>query len=726
MEPALKKTLKAVTLALRHLLEGCYDGKGKWKPGDLEQRLAAVGVRRDRASAPVDEPGHLSDDDRQARKVVDAYLKLREEAGEEEGVERAEAVAEFVRETAYTWANRLLALRCMEARELIDPVILQQEAYGGRSLEHHRLAQRQPELCSGDDDGLFALFDKVFHEQTARLPMLFDPRAPGTALRPAPAALKDCLGLLSLNPDALRRHRIRVTEDDAAGAGAEPANPFTAPDALGWAYQYWNTEEKDRVFERVRTVKGAKIAGADIIPATQLYTEDYMVKFLVQNSLGATWMGMHPESKLAENWEYYVRDADRAAVEKKPLHEITFLDPACGSGHFLLEAFDLFYAMYEEAGTVGQAFQPDGSNVAEAPGGRTEFIPFASSDTGNGMNSVLRQAGKPNLRPADICDAILTKNLFGIDIDERAVQIAEVALWMKAAERASDYAGAATNLVAATASHLKGEAWEEFLADFEREPSVARVLQKFAQTMDHIDEIGSLARPAEDLAEIIKEEHATWERQVREKKEANFLFAEMNADATSGQLPFHEISDEEFGDRLFYRARAGIDAFTERARASGDFEDQLLGSETRTGFRLVDLLSRRYDVVAANPPYMGSKNMGRVTKAHVERHFANGKRDLYAAFMMRCRASAASRGRVAMVTQQSWMFLNSYATLRGADAGTDVGARDEGIVSGTTLEVLSHHGRYAFSEITNAVVAPVLFVLENCCPRVQHRSGHAA
>ena len=95
-------------------------------------------------------------------------------------------------------------------------------------------------------------------------------------------------------------------------------------------------------------MKGAKIAGPDIVPATQLYTEDYMVKFLVQNSLGATWMGMHPESKLCEGWEYYVRDADRAPIERSRSANITFLDPACGSGHFLLEAFDLFYAMYEE------------------------------------------------------------------------------------------------------------------------------------------------------------------------------------------------------------------------------------------------------------------------------------------------------------------------------------------------------------------------------------------
>jgi hypothetical protein len=648
MEAELKKTLKAVTLELRHLLEGRYDQGGQWKPGDLEQRLAAIGVRPDRDSVPVDELGHLTNEDRQARKVVDAYLKLRDETG----LERSEAVAEFVRETAYTWANRLLALRCMEARELITAVILQQEAYGGRSLEHHRLAQRHPELCAGDDDGLFAVLDKVFREQTQRLPMLFDPQAPGIALRPSAAALKDCFGLLSLNSDTLRKYRIRLSED--FGADVEMSKLFTAPDALGWAYQYWNTEEKERVFEKVRTVKEAKIAGADIIPATQLYTEDYMVKFLVQNSLGATWMGMHPESKLALGWEYYVKDAGRAPVQKKPIREITFLDPACGSGHFLLEAFDLFYAMYEEEGEL--------------------------------------------TKPEEICNAVLTKNLFGIDIDPRAVQIAEAALWMKAAERAFDYKGVPTNLVAATASHLRGEEWEEFLAGFQREPSVARVLRKFAQTMEHIDEIGSLARPAEDLQEIIKEEHATWDRQMSDKKEANYLFPELNEAAKAGRLPFHEISDEEFGDRLFYRVKAGIDAFTEQARESGAFDDQMLAYEARTGFGLLNVLSRRYEVVAANPPYMGSRNMSAFVKQFVFAKYPDSKLDLYQAFLDRCRSLTTCAGRLALVTPQSWMKHRSLEKLRRT------------LLESTTIETCAHLGNGAFEEIGGAVVSTTLTV----------------
>src|SRR5437867_13138592 len=331
----VKGSLKAITLELRRELEGKYDAQGDWQPGDLERRLAAIGVRRDRAPVPVDELPHLSETDREARRVVEAFLQSRAEAGQS----REAAIVEFVRDAVYTWANRLLALRCMEARTLIDEVILQKDAYGGRSLQHQRLAKKEPERCSGEDEGLLAVLFDEFARRVKELPLLFDPKAPEVALRPSVAALKRCIALLS--------GTLAVKGQEAA-----TDEVFTAADTLGWTYQYWNTEEKDRVFEKVRTKKGAKIEGAEIIPATCIYTDPYMVKFLVQNSLGATWMAMNPGSRVCGGWEYYVRDAERAPVPKKAVSEITFLDPACGSGHFLIEAFDLFYAMYVEEDAI--------------------------------------------------------------------------------------------------------------------------------------------------------------------------------------------------------------------------------------------------------------------------------------------------------------------------------------------------------------------------------------
>src|SRR5271166_4200202 len=331
MDPSHKRILRALSLALRHELEGWRDESNTWHPGDLERRLAELGVWRDRPSKSLDEMPHLSSEDRDARVVVDGYFQLRAEAG----VERDEAVAEFVRESAYTWANRLLALRCMEARSIIDEVILQKSGYAGRSLAHHRYLRKNPDAATGADDGLFAVLFAEFAARAAELPALFDPHAAAVALRPSVAAFKRCVALLS-GTETVR--------------GQEPATDevFSAPDAFGWAYQYWNTEEKERVFESVRTKKGTKIEGADIIAATQLYTEPYMVKFLVENSLGALWMGLHPESRLCDLWEYYVHAADRAPLEippgGRPVQEFTFLDPALGSGHFHLEAFNLLFA----------------------------------------------------------------------------------------------------------------------------------------------------------------------------------------------------------------------------------------------------------------------------------------------------------------------------------------------------------------------------------------------
>jgi hypothetical protein len=536
MNAGHKKTLKALVLNLRHLLEGTCNGDDKWQAGDLEQRLAAIGVRRDRDPIPADELPHLRLEDRRAREVVDAYLALRREAG----ISYAAAIAEFVRETAYTWTNRLLALRCMEARELIDEVILQKEVYSWRSLEHHRFAQRRPELCTGEDDGLFAALDKVFAEQSKRLPLLFDPKAPGIALRPSPAAIKLCISLLS-GKEAVKNQ--------------EPASDelFKASDGLGWAYQYWNTEEKNRVFERARTHKGAKIEGPDIIPATQLYTEPYMVKFLVQNSLGAIWMGMYPESRLQEGWKYFVPLADRVPIEKKPVQEISFFDPACGSGHFLLEAFDLFYAMYEEEGKQAE--------------------------------------------PSEICRSILERNLYGMDIDERAVQIAEAALWMKAAEKAFQFDGANTNLAASNIRLPKGkDHLKAFLSKHPQDTQLRPALEVILDGMEHADELGSLLqieRPVDKELEHIKSHHDAFQSKGEMVQKEMF-----KPTIIQGRLPFGVESYREWKQKTLVALKDHFAAESE----SADLGQSFFGRSAARSLLLLHLLARRYDVVAANNP----------------------------------------------------------------------------------------------------------------------------
>ena len=169
----------------------------------------------------------------------------------------------------------------MEARNLIDLVILQQQVYGGRSLVHHRFSRENPAACTGEDDGLFAVLALEFQKRAAELPAVFDPHAPAIALRPSVSALKRCIGLLS-------GYRGRLTHSSRLETlSAGPTSSGTQ-------------RRRTAYLSGSETEKGAKIEGADLIPATQLYTEPYMVKFLVQNSLGALWAGMYPESSTAD------------------------------------------------------------------------------------------------------------------------------------------------------------------------------------------------------------------------------------------------------------------------------------------------------------------------------------------------------------------------------------------------------------------------------------------
>jgi hypothetical protein len=643
MEAPLKKILRALSLELRHTLEGSYTEDGTWNAGDLERRLNQIGIWRDRPVKPISEMPNLSPVDRKVRELIDAYLSLRSEAG----VSPSDAVAEFIRESAYSWANRLFALRCMEARGIIDPVILQEEIYGGRSMVHNRFVQRNPALCTNEDDGLFAMLFEEFRERSLELPDLFAPDSPSVALRPSIAALKRCIALLS---------------GSVSANGATTDEVFTAPDAFGWAYQYWNAEEKDRVFAMVRTKKGAKIEGSDIIPATQLYTEPYMVKFLVQNSLGATWMMMYPESKISTAWEYYVKDADRAPADKKPVAEITFLDPACGSGHFLIEAFDLLYVMYEEEGLIRE--------------------------------------------PAAICRSILNNNLFGIDIDERAVQITKAVLWMKAAE----------TVFAKTKKPLNGDGLSEF------HDHIIATNIRLPQGKDHIDAFlkkhpeDAPLRPAlltvfeglqnvHELGSLIQIEEPVEKELIVLKEQAK----QQKFDPESGEI-VEKVNFPRWKQQVMKRLKAHFQDEAEKASPAELFFSQ----SAVKGLALFDLLGRRYDVVAANPPYMGIGNMGIIIKGYIESHYPFGKNDLFAAFILRNLQLSNKYARVAMITQQSWLFLQSYSKMRN-NPKEKTRSKDnrsfQGIFNENSLETVAHLGPRSFTEISGEVVKSVLFVI---------------
>jgi hypothetical protein len=632
MEQQHKSKLKSIILELRHLLEGYYDGHGEWNPGDLEKKLVSLGVRRKGSSVEV---GGLDERDAKARDIAIAYIKnIVESGGNQEN-----AVIEFVRETAYSWANKLIALRCMESRAIIDEVILQKESYGGRSLKHHRLIQTQPELASTPDSGLLQTIFNEFEKRSNELPSLFDINSVNIALVPSVGALNKMIELLSA-PDEI----------------------FMAPDALGWAYQYWNTEEKDRVFERVKNEK-IKIEKLDIIPATQLYTEPYMVKFLVQNSLGATWYQMNPETNLIGNWEYFVKDADRAPMDKKSIKEITFLDPCVGSGHFLLEAFDLYYDMYLEEGFTD---------------------------------------------PAEICSMIFEHNLYGIDIDGRAVQISAASLFMKAKEIVEDFKPKQINLVA-TNIHLSREKdhLAEYLEKYPDDKPLENALITIFESLKHADELGSLLQieePVEKELRILKEKDDVEKAYIDDTLEM-FKVTRMQ-----GHLPLDVEGYDDWKKSVIKRLK---EHFTKETQGENP-EQKLFGLAISKGISLFDFLSRKYDVVATNPPYLSLNNNSTLGQ-FLHKYYPEGKDDSFAAFIIRCLKLACENNRVAMVTQHSWMFLSSYSKLRVSKEDTK-SSNFKGVIREVTIETIAHLGTGAFSEISGEVVNVACFVMNNTKP----------
>jgi hypothetical protein len=654
-----RSVLKRSTLAFRHLLEGYWDD-GAWVPGDLELVLRGYGIFRDRDWLDRTRLPHLSDDGRMVRARLESAITalipaLPERESREPREALREAAALYIREAAYTWFNRLVALRCLEARVPgADEAIKIKPDYADRSLRHDRFCRQYPELCQGEDGGLVAFLREVCTEAAKELSLLFDSDSPLTLVAPSPDALQKCIRALSGEAVDL----TRLAGDRAEGLTDDV---FCEPDLLGWVYQYWNDEEKDRVFEAV--ARGKKITGADIIPATCIYTEDYMVRFLVENSLGALWAEMHPDSRLSERWQYFVRDVERHPSEARSVDDLTFIDPACGSGHFLVYAFDLLWDMYQDEGRMTD--------------------------------------------PADICRSILERNLYGIDIDERSVQIAAVTLYLKAKERAPHFTPHRVNLVAANAS-MPPDAVQRYLKSHPDDEPLRGVLETIFEGLENVNEVGSLLQIDEQLDRAIEDLRKREVRRANIQTEQLSLLPLLGLPEPAAQgrldldmLPPWEAWKQAVLDRLH-------EQFQWEANAT-DLSTAIFGADAERGLDLIELLSRRYDVVATNPPYMGLKNMGQQLKAYVQQHYREGKRDLYVAFIQRALQLARYSGKVAMVAQQAWMFLRSFAELR------------KGILREQTIEFLAHLGPHAFEEISGEVVNTALFVLTQELPAPQHK-----
>ncbi|NCB44883.1 MAG: SAM-dependent DNA methyltransferase, partial [Clostridia bacterium] len=428
-------------------------------------------------------------------------------------------------------------------------------------------------------------------------------------------------------------------------------------ETLGWVYQAFNSEELQAAFAGAREQK-KKFTPEDIPAVTQLFTIRWVVRFLVENSLGKLWLDIHPDSSLKDKLVYLVSPDSNVTNRLKLAKDISFLDPACGSMHFGLVAFDLFYEMYkEELEKNGQEGWPDIPSV-----NGEEYIP----------------------------GAIIENNLHGMDIDLRAVQLSALALFLKARGKNPKCYFNDSKLLCANIEAVTGGCLEKFIESAKlQNPVYERILIKLAQRLKDSENMGSLLRLEEELKKLIFEERSK-AKVVSQKT--------LGLDEVEEDLFENSATMVKFFDTLEESIQKKLDDFI-RETGKRNSLSMRFAHETSKGLCFLKLISKQYDVVATNPPYLSNRKMNKRLAELLEESYPEGKQDLYAAFIKRCSQLLSPSGLMGMLTMHSFMFISSYALLR------------QKLIESVNVEVMAHFGGGLFSVGNPATLQTTAFVL---------------
>ena len=479
---------------------------------------------------------------------------------------------ELVEESAYTWFNRLTALAFMEANEYIDEKMIFNNGlknepgiidnYYDFEFFKNLDADLQRELHDLRDENTANSIEKLYsilveekcEELSAIMPFMFKKKGTySDILFPTGLLLENSL-------------LVRLREEIGKEAPIE---------LIGWLYQFYNSEKKDEIF-----AKKEKIAKENVPAVTQLFTPDWIVKYMVENSLGKLALeSTGINESLKTNWKYYIESELDESSEKIKIEDVKILDPAMGSGHILVYAFDLLFEIYENLG-------------------------WSTKD------SVL---------------SILKNNLYGLEIDERAGQLASFALMMKAREKFSRLF-----------SVLKRE--EDFKLNtliIEESNSLSEKIKNKIKdkNLNNLSKIIEDFEDAKEYGSILKLE--TIDKETLEK-EFNLL---------------KESLDNEQGTLVFNEDELDI-----------NIEEDLELIESLIAQHIA--LTNKYEAVITNPPYMGGKGFSTKLKAYTEKNYKDSKTDLFAVFIERCNEFTKQNCYTSMITMQSWMFLSSFESLR--------------------------------------------------------------
>ncbi len=521
-----------------------------------------------------------------------------------------------IEEVAYTWFNRLIAIRFMEVNDYLPSHIRVLSSESGKlepdlvttpfDAELPFTAEEEAQIFQlKQDNKLDEMFRILFLKQCNALneilPALFEKTKNYTEL---------LLSLSVTNQDGVVYHLIHdIPEDDfniERGGQVE---------IIGWLYQYYNTEPKAAAF-----AKNGKITKEEIPAVTQLFTPDWIVRYMVENSLGRLWAEGHPDCGLKENWKYYLEEAQQEPEVQVKLSEIRkeyaalnpedikLIDPCMGSGHILVYAFDVLMQIYESAGYSQR----------------------------------------------DAAKSILENNIYGLDIDDRAYQLAYFAVMMKARQY--------------NRRILNGENTCHVYAIQESNSINRAHLKYFGAGMDDIEKNAAKMQleglldtltDAKEYGSILNVESYNWDLLRR------FVAAE----DTIGQISMDSVGVEDTAEQLN---------------------------------RLVDIgetMAQKYDVVVTNPPYLSVSTAKEKLNKYIKDNYYDAKEDLYLVFIEKCNQLCKLNRFQAMITQHSWMFLSRSEKLRLK-------------VQNNLIILMAHLGARAFEEIGGEVVQTTSFILQ--------------
>lgn len=545
-------------LDIRRLIQQAFDN-----------RFSRMGLRKE-AATPVEQiPAEHQEKRRKLDELMSSHLS---ELGDYEEARQA-----AINECVFTLFNRIAAIKVMESKELFPEIITRRKENAGRSFEHNVWLENHPEERNAEREGLKHFLSDQFESLGEHIP-LYRKDYP-YALLPTADELNEII------------EQFNAIEADA-DCGADV---WKGDDILGWLYENFNAVEKEALKQ-----SGEKTEYNKVSLQSQVYTPQWVVKFLVDNTLGKAYMEMFPDSRIKEKYQI-ANIPDHQVRHPKDLRQMRLLDPACGSGNFLIYAFSLFYDLYVDQ-----------------------------------MENYERDYSR-----RDIPKMIVENNLFGVDLDERAAQISQIALFIKARELGGhrSHWPAYTNVVS---THFFLDYYEKVKGTFETidnlDESKRNIMRMIWDDLSNAYKFGSLVRVDETLNKILPND------------DNHSLFAQ---EQMEDMFSFKQQFMNQLRQKVNELGEVGSNAYTL--------------AKTNDAISFLEIIANKYDVVVANPPYTDSGDFGTELKKFIEENYKKPLKfnsNLYACFIKRCCELAGDDGKVGMIHPHTFMFIKTFEDVR--------------------------------------------------------------